>query len=335
MRNVGFFRWELPLKSTMMLYAILSKHYELDMIFFDGDGINIEHETVTGLVLRDNEFVKSTKPIPKIINNTPYRNKNKELHKLLSNKSHFMFKPFGGKMKEYRFFKEEGTLKNILIPSTRIKNVNHVLDFLNVNKKAIFKPLYSDQGQGIFSIEKKSEKVYVFENENDHILIPINEFDEFYKNNIRKKRLLMSKFIQSRTRNGHPFDIRIDFERNHLGEWAIAQKYARIGFNNKITSNLSMGGGTSKLNKFLKAEYNLKNRKLIMNQIEEIVAVLPSIVEKMVDFDFNSIGLDLGIDNGSKVYMFEINSFPGISNALGQVALLRTGYMRYYLDKLI
>ncbi|TXL66683.1 hypothetical protein FHP05_04680 [Cerasibacillus terrae] len=333
MDKVGFFRWNIPYKSTMMIYAIIGKHYGLDMIFFDDKGVNMENEKITGYVLRDNKFIKTTSDIPKIINNTPYKSNNRELHTFLSNKSHFMFKPFGGKMKEYRYFEKESILKDILIPSTRIKNKKHVLYFLKQNKKAIFKPLYSDKGKGIFTLERISDDKFIYESENKNKIIYEDNFLDFYKEFIRKKGLLMSQFIEFKTKNGHPFDIRINFEKDYRGKWCVAQRYARVGFNNKITSNLSAGGGTAKLKSFLKTEYNSSDEKKINDQLKGIIELIPDAVEKMVNFEINSIGLDLGIDRDKKIYMFEINSYPGISNALGQVALLRTGYMRYYLDK--
>lgn len=335
MQQVGFFRWKYPLKSTMTLYALAAKHYDLEMVFFDEKGIDVENEKVNGLVLQDDEFKPITTEIPPIINNTPYKHDKQELHNFLSKRTHFMFKSFGGKMSEYNFFQKEGTLADYLIPSARIKNYKHFLDFIDQENEVVFKPLYKDKGQGIFSVKRLGD-LYLYEDDRVSEDINLEEIKTFYNKRIKKQGLLMSKFIESRTFNDHPFDIRIAFEKNRKGKWIRSQKYARVGYNNKITSNLSTGGGLTKLNHFLSTEYSAEDSKYIEEQINKISDQLPSLVEKMVDREINSIGLDLGIDiKDKKVYMFEINSYPGTSNAIGQAALHRTGYMRYYLDHIL
>ncbi|MDX8047098.1 YheC/YheD family protein [Gracilibacillus sp. S3-1-1] len=334
MDQVGFFRWDYPLRSTMMLYSMIGKHYDLEVVFFKGDGVDMENELVTGIVLRKNHFEEITTKIPKIINNSPYKHDREDLHNFLSSRSHFMFKPFGGKLKEYKHFESEGSLKHILIPSTRIKNIAHVEKFVEQHSKVVFKPVNADKGQGIFSLAKQDDG-YLYESRQISEQIEKENFQQFYNEHIKQKRLLMSKYIESKTVSGHPFDIRINFEKSHEGKWKTPQQYARVGYNDKVTSNLSTGGGSTRLSKFLQTEYSSSDINLINKQLTEITRKLPSVLEKMVDFEFNSIGLDLGIDNRTKkVYMFETNSYPGASNAIGQVALLRVGYMRYYLDNL-
>ena len=330
---VGFFRWRMPRKkSTLILNGMAAKFHGLKMVFFTPEGIDMENDKVTGVTVRENELKEITVRIPRIINNSPYKHDGGVIHDYLEKHAHLMYKPFGGKMKEYRHFQKEGTLKDILIPSTRIKNIEHVRRFLEDNNKAVFKPLYGDKGKRIFSLEL-SDHDYIFE---DGIKsYKISDFKEFYRDNIRKKRLLMTKYIHSKTSKEHPFDIRITSEKNNKGKWIVSQQYARIGLNDSLTSNLATGGATVSYGKFVKGEYGKEMRTYINEQRKRIIRHLPAVVEKMVDFEINSIGADLGIDSDGKVYMFEINSYPGISRVVGQSAIYRAGYMSYYLNNLV
>ena len=330
---VGFFRWRMPRKkSTLILNGMAAKFHGLKMVFFTPEGIDMENDKVTGVTVRENELKEITVRIPRIINNSPYKHDGGFIHNYLEKHAHLMYKPFGGKMKEYRHFQQEGTLKDILIPSTRIRNIDHVRDFLEDNNKAVFKPLYGDKGKRIFSLELRNHN-YIFE---DGIKsYKISDFKEFYRDNIRKKRLLMTKYIHSKTSKEHPFDIRITFEKNNKGKWIVSQQYARIGLNDSLTSNLATGGATVSYGKFVKGEYGKEKRTYINEQRKRIIRHLPAVVEKMVDFEINSIGADLGIDSDGKVYMFEINSYPGISRVVGQSAIYRAGYMSYYLNNLV
>lgn len=328
--QAGFFRWKKAPLKTRMLNAICCKNFGIELIFFGPEDVNMKTGTVNGEILINNKWVRKTVPIPKIINNSPYKSRNVELHEYLDRNSHFMFKPFGGKRKEYNFFKKEGSLEHLLIPSVRIKNISHVKEFLQKYEKAIFKPLHSDKGKGIFLLELIVDE-FIFKDGKNTKVISENEFNNFYNENIKGQGLLMSMYIESKTKAGHPFDIRVNLEKNEKGKWEIAQNYVRIGINNSITSNVDRGGGVIKTNNFLKNEFNKEKSTRIREEIKNIYTKLPKVVERMVDFEINSIGLDLGIDSDGKLYMFEINSYPGSSFAVGQVAYLRAGYMNYYL----
>src|SRR5699024_12879308 len=58
---------------------------------------------------------------------------------------------------------------------------------------------------------------------NDDVLL------DFYRNNIEEKDYIIQKFINSKTKQGYPFDCRINMEKNNLGEWTVARKFIRIG----------------------------------------------------------------------------------------------------------
>ena len=330
---VGFFRWRMPRKkSTLILNGMAAKFHGLKMVFFTPEGIDMENDKVSGVTLRENELKEITVRIPRIINNSPYKHDGGFIHNYLDKHAHLMYKPFGGKMREYRHFQQEGTLKDILIPSTRIKNIDHVRDFLNNNNKAVFKPLYGDKGKRIFSLEKDNGG-YIYDDGID--TYTIDDFKLFYGKCIRGQRLLMTKYIHSKTSKEHPFDIRITFEKNDKGRWIVSQQYARIGLNDSLTSNLSTGGATVSYGKFVKGEYGKEKREYINKQRKRIIRHLPEVVEKMVDFEINSIGADLGIDSDGKIYLFEVNSYPGISRVVGQSAIYRAGYMSYYLKNIV
>src|SRR5699024_11722629 len=129
------------------------------------------------------------------------------LHKFLNEKSHIIIKEDDSKKKKYQHFKKESTLKDILIPSSRVKDMTHVVDFIDENEKVILKPLYSDKGKGIFRIEKIAKEIYLIENKDDKKTIYKNDFQDFYDQYFSQEKLLISKFIKSKTRNKHQIEI--------------------------------------------------------------------------------------------------------------------------------
>ncbi len=330
MMQAGFLRLDKRHNISRKLNAICNESFGIELIFFTPEQVDTERGTIKGEVYKDGEWIEKEADIPKIINNTPYLSEYSDIRKYLDENSHLMFKPFGGKAKEYNYLKEEGTLKDYLIPSVRVNGIESIFIFLKQHHKIVIKPLYSDKGKGIYSIGEWFDSYRIIEGSKEYTLNE-SDFIDFYNDIIKGNNYLMTRYINSKTQNGHPFDIRLNFEKDERNKWTRAQNYVRIGINDKLTSNLDRGGGTIRTEKFLSVYHDKETSKYINNQISEITNKLPKVIEGMVDFDVNSIGADFGLNDDNRLYLFEVNSFPGSTNAVGQIALRRAGYTYNFL----
>ena len=108
---------------------------------------------------------------------------------------------------------------------------------------------------------------------------------------------LIQEFIDNGFDDFH-FDIRVFVQI--FNELLIAS-YARVS--NKLVSNIAQGGKVEDAKLFLD---NLFPQK----KLDEILQVVNKIIDKL---DFKEIGLDFVIDKNGKIFLIELNSFPGIA----------------------
>lgn len=140
-------------------------------------------------------------------------------------------------------------------------------------------------------------------------------------------------FTITLTKSEEPFDCRIRLEKNGSGKWTVAIYLIRIGSNQKVVSNVAQGGSVSGLKPFLEANYGEKAED-IRDSIESLAKSLPNKIEKKFNTNLTSLGIDIGIDLDGKLYLFEIETGPGFEFALGEIALMKSEYYKYILNKL-
>jgi len=156
------------------------------------------------------------------------------------------------------------------------------------------------------------------------------EFYNFYMEEIHDNKYIIQKFIDSRSVQGHPYDCRINVEKNGEGEWTLARKFIRIGIGQKVVSNISQGGGVSNTIPFLKSNFPKEYLK-IERKLEEVGKIIPKKVEELRGTTLMTLAIDVGIDKNGEVYIFEVNSAPGTTQLRDRIALIRSDYYKYVL----
>jgi hypothetical protein len=113
------------------------------------------------------------------------------------------------------------------------------------------------------------------------------------------------------TYKGCPFDIRIIFQKNHIGEWQLAKKFIRVAPQGSSISNLSSGGRAEKASTVFQDIY--KDQKVIENknsQMSSLCQIVASTLEKSSKLIYGELGLDIGIDQLGNPWLIEVNSKP-------------------------
>ena len=142
----------------------------------------------------------------------------------------------------------------------------------------------------------------------------------------------MQPYIVSRTKYGNPFDIRIHARRGAEGKFKLIP-YPRIGGNPEgVLSNISAGGHTMPIEKFLINEFG-KDWQIIDDMLTQLGKILPDYVQSVVDTTLASMGIDVGIQrrgNSYELKIFEVNlASPGVSAIRIEAAFADLEYCRY------
>nr|WP_255259908.1 YheC/YheD family protein [Lentibacillus sp. CBA3610] len=133
---------------------------------------------------------------------------------------------------------------------------------------------------------------------------------------------ILQKYIHSKTKLGDPFDCRIRLEKNGRGFWEVAVYLVRIGSNQKVVSNVAQGGSVSRLRPFLESNFK-ENMESIKASIENIANKLPYKLESIFQQNLISLGLDIGIEKGGQIYLFEVETGPANEFAMGEIAIIQ------------
>ena len=320
-----------PAKFARLL-SKAAKYYGIDLIYCHPTEINMEEEIIHGKILKHNKWVKKDISIPPFIDLSSYCYKYKEEMKFLKERSILSsYGKFGSKEKVYKMLGDDGEFKHLLIPSQTAQHFEAFYSFLNEHKEIIAKPRNGQKGEGIFLISMKDDS-YILSYENQERNISLTELKDFFENQINPKIYLFQKYIESKSEAGDPFDCRIRLEKNGNGEWSVPIYLVRIGTNQKVVSNVAQGGSVSTLTPFLKANYG-ENWKAIRDSIKRIGKTLPYKIEKLSK-QATSMGIDIGIDKQGELFLFEVNSAPGVEFGTGEIASIKADYYHYILNKI-
>ncbi|WP_084612817.1 YheC/YheD family protein [Oceanobacillus oncorhynchi] len=223
--------------------------------------------------------------------------------------------------------------KKYLIPFEDCTSFSVVEEFLNLYRTVIIKPANGQKGQGIYKVSKQNENQYELSYQQDKKIVSLDKLNQFYTQEIvSKRKYIVQKFINSTTPNGNPFDCRVHLEKNRKGEWTIPEIVIRIGLGQKVTSNVSQGGGASDPDVFFKTYYKEKADD-ILERLEKLGYEIAIKVEELRDTKLMTMGIDFGVDTNGDIYLFEVNGAPGIQKMRTDAVLLRTDYYKYLLSK--
>ncbi|WP_169792887.1 YheC/YheD family protein [Lentibacillus amyloliquefaciens] len=312
------------------LVAKATKYNKIDLVYFTANDVDVEQEIINGLMLIENKWVRKEVPIPEFIDINVYCFKHKKVMNFLRTRSTLSSGKFAPKDVVNKKVLEDGEFAHLIIPTESIIDFKTFYSFLKKHGTIIIKPKLGQRGEGIYMLSQ-TKRHYILTYENQDIKLNKRKLKHFFKNDINKERYIFQKHINSRTKNGEPFDCRIRLERNGVNKWQAAVYLIRIGTGQKIVSNVAQGGSVSELTPYLKANY--ENWEAVRDSLREIGNKLPYKMEQIFNKKITSMGIDLGIDKAGNPYLFEVNTAPGHEFAMGDIALIKSEHYKYRLAK--
>lgn len=331
---VGFMRNFRKPSYLAKLVAVVSKYQGIELIYLRPSDVNVKKGTVNGRMFIDNSWVSVEVPLPKFIDISPYcfKQKNRKIIEYLRKNTILSDNRIVRMNKEelQNELKKDKQFSHLVIPTIKVHNFNDIESFLEKYNKVVLKPISGQFGVGIYVLKKKGDS-YILVHQDKETEISHTELISFFDERIKSKSYILQRYIASKSLQGHPFDCRINVEKNGEGKWVIAKKFIRIGIGQRIVSNISQGGGVSRTKPFLKANYGTKWRE-IEDNLNKIAETLPYKIEKLRKTKLMTLGIDIGIDTDGRLYLFETNSAPGTTQLRSEAALLRSQYYRYVLE---
>lgn len=276
--------------------------------FFDGKGEQ-------GL-----RWKKHILPLPDVIyNRITYRSVEKSaevksLFRMAARHSKVkMFNPsFFSKQGIHRLLKNHPLAKEFL-PDTRFSAAKRsITQLLAKHDELYIKPGDGAEGLGIYKISKAGE---VFNCHTERQITQYGSLDDLLAmaaSEDWKRRYIVQQGIRLIQYNGRNVDFRVNLNKNLKNDWVVSGIAGKAAGAESVTTHVRLGGQVYKCGDILGLVFEEQSEEF-RRKIESAAVTLAQAIEEEIGKPVGELGLDIGIDQDGRVWMFEANSKPGRS----------------------
>ncbi|WP_332651462.1 YheC/YheD family protein [Lysinibacillus sp. 54212] len=298
-------------------FAAVAKAEGVNFFYFTPRSVNFTDRTIKGKVLENGAWQEKILPFPDVIYNAGSPEKlavSKDIINKLKEEIPFTTHSIGNKWNVTRRLQEAKEFANYLIPSEIVKNVPAFHKYITTFERVVFKPIDGRKGKGIYFISKGKTSGYEINHDNETVKYTKLQLDAFIKEKIEGGTFIVQPYIQSKTKSGQIYDFRIHVQKDGEGKWVITTVYPRIAPTGSIIPNINNGGYTNYLEPFLEQEF--KEQAFDMKRLLEhfglsLAKHLDEIQMKKFGELIDEIGIDIGLDEHLKIWIYEVNWRPG------------------------
>ncbi|GGH88039.1 hypothetical protein JOD43_003588 [Pullulanibacillus pueri] len=286
---------------------------------FTTEHIHWENGLIRGIVYHDHQWQEQTLPFPQLVYDRTPNRRAERLTMVKDIKQRFQ-QDYGIPWFNPQFFNKwdihtrlQGhPLASQYLPKTYPLTEKYLKTALSNFTTVYIKPKKSSHGVGIKRVTAL-----------DHgkITCQTNTIDGSYSKQYPSlKHFLVSEFqdhptehyflqqgIPLKTKDGKPFDFRIHTNKDGQGQWQVSACAIKIADPSKITTHNQYGGEIHSLVECLGKE----KAKVYYDFLKEEALTLSQILDEQIKDLIGELGLDLGIDEDNRVWLFEINARPG------------------------
>jgi UDP-N-acetylmuramoyl-tripeptide--D-alanyl-D-alanine ligase len=297
-------------------YAAVAKAEGVRFFYFSPGTVNFVNRSIRGQVYENGRWQERIMPFPDVIYNagSPEKlAKSKGIVDKLKSEIPFTTHSIGNKWNTNERLLEAKEFSNYLIPSEIVKRVDTFHKFITSFQRVVFKPIDGRKGQGILFISK-IENRYEVRVGAESAIYTKQQLDALLNEKFAAGTYIIQPYIQSVTKSGLVYDFRLHIQKNGEGKWTITTIYPRIAPKGSIIANINSGGYTNYLDPFLQQEFEDEAFN-IRRMLEHFSLALASHLDElqMVQHGevIDEIGIDVGLDENLKIWMYEVNWRPG------------------------
>ncbi|MBF0627876.1 MAG: YheC/YheD family protein [Magnetococcales bacterium] len=284
-----------------------------------------------GYRFQNGAWIKGKYPLPRLIDNSPPRDsQDRAKARALEPASTLILHDIEGKRKTLPFLKEDPRTSALVIPS-EVLTLDALKQAFQSVDRVIIKPFTSNRGRNVFLIvQEERDRYTILENETlqsvDGMGLGLFLGDKC------AGTYMLQRYIRSMNEEGKPFDIRVPVFRGQSGLWRIPKIYVRCGAGH-VTSNLATGGASHDVEPFLSRMYDAAQCRALIAELEAAAMRVAEVLQERYDFVIDSLGCDFAVEQG-RLYLFEVNGYPGIKGCLEPAVLAKVDYYQYLLERM-
>ncbi|QDQ02570.1 UDP-N-acetylmuramoyl-tripeptide--D-alanyl-D-alanine ligase [Lysinibacillus fusiformis] len=318
MTIIGMLHHRLDPKTVLKsyAYAAVARAEGADFFYFTPRSVNFDDRTIRGKVYEEGQWQERIMSFPDVIYNAGSPEKlavSKEIIEKLKKEIPFTTHSIGNKWNVMERLKAAKEFANYLIPTEIVKNMEILHNYIAHYKRIVFKPIDGRKGRGIYFISKMGNDFEVRVNSENKIYTKA-KLNELLQEQLSSGTFIMQPYIKSITKSGQVYDFRLHVQKNGEGKWVVTTIYPRIAPNGSIIPNINSGGFTNYLDPFLEQEFKeeaFNIRRMLEHFSLSLAHHLDDIQMEKFGEVIDEIGIDVGLDEQQKIWMYEVNWRPG------------------------
>lgn len=305
-----------------------AREMDVTCYVFNAGDVDWETRTVRGVTLaksggRGVERWRMRRfPLPDIVYNRVPHRKGERSDSVLTCKRRFeqlripLFNErFINKREMYRYLLADDR-SEALIPDTEpFRKFTAFESFLRRHDLVYLKPTGGSLGTGILRVSRTGEGTYGvrFRSGARHVSRKFSRLSDLYnfvRQNGTGRVYLMQQGVRLKRYEGNRTDFRVHLHKNARGEWEAAGIGAKVAGNGAVTTHVHNGGRVLSGDTVLAEWYGPDAGRIRQKMIASSVQVA-EVLEGLLHGPVGEFGLDVGIDEDDRIFVFESNAKPG------------------------
>ena len=320
--------------SLLLTQMVMATHYNIDFCLFGARSIDIKNMTIDALFMEEGKQVVKTISLPPLVDNSmagvaPF--------KKLKDKC-MLVQPFvrPSKSEIHKLLESEGTYRDWLIPTTRVKSAEDIKLFLREHNDCIMKSIQGSGGTSVHKISVLGDAFVVLKG-HSRTTMTDEQFTEYIDDLFKtgKSRYIVQPFLTCVTAFGEPYDIRLHCRRGKDNK-IFVDLMPRIGSVNGVVSNVTSGGYTMPCEKFFVREFG-GEAKAIQEKLEKFAIEFTEYFGGFFEERISALPIDVAVvreGENMKFYLFEVNAYPRICRTSPYSDIVNQfDYYKYLYDK--
>jgi hypothetical protein len=278
----------------------------IDLFYTSLSQIDLKKRRAKGSLYRGGTLRTKTIALPSVFHNRsmPFDAGGKRKLRALSKyTSIFNRQTRYSKLKIHRLLRGNEHLKPHL-PDTAPLNRKTLSSMMHKHDYLFLKPSSGSIGKGIYTLTKRSEKIWVLQASRKKNIVSSGEVYGNLKRRIRFSRYLVQEGIRLAKYGGRPFDLRVSIQRDDSGDWQVTGMVGKVAARGKKVTNIGSGGRAVRAAKLFRSlgldpdTVSSSVRSVSLDAAKHLSQKLRGLAD---------LGLDIGIDKSGKPYFIEMN----------------------------
>lgn len=272
----------------------------------------------------DNEWKKTTLPVPNIVYNrlTTRKLENMpDVQNFMKNMksrygAHVFNEKFLDKSEVFEALRKDTKLHRYLPQSYTLTGFPMLRKMCQRHPIVFLKPVRGSLGKGIIRISRDDADNWhaAYATLNGTRKITFQSLAKLYASlsgKMKSVRYLIQQGLPLIEIDGRPIDFRVLTQKNGSGSWRIASLIGRTAGVDRFVSNVASGGTMSKARAAIaKSSLSATYKNGAAERLQRAALEIAKGIDTHIPAHFGELGIDLAIDAGGRVWLIEVNAKP-------------------------